>query len=154
MLVWWGRGGVGTWRRFDRRHSWVTSSLGLASLNSSQIKLYRLRDGSRVSIPEVPCHAQAFNQMTLENANPNTGSCERVGRGLRRPYCMPVFLARPELRRARPLGAGFAQNDQHHGQRSGLQEECGEPSLCRVTGRQGVGRRAAVVGCRLGLFSL
>lgn len=43
--------------------------------------------------------------------------CERVGRGLRNPYSMLVFLVRPELRRERPPGSRFAQRDQHHGQR-------------------------------------
>lgn len=43
--------------------------------------------------------------------------CERVGRGLRSPYSVLVFLARPEPRRERPPGARFAQRDQHHGQR-------------------------------------
>lgn len=136
-----GRGGVGTWRRFDRRHSWVTSSLGFASQNSSQIKPYRLRDGSRVSIPEVPCHAQAFNQMTLENEHPCAGGGCGGGVSGSRPYSMLVFLAgpewgaRPEGRRAKTFWVEFAQMAQHHGQRPG-------PGVQRRGGEGGTRRGA------------
>lgn len=49
----------------------MTSSLGLCLSKFQPNQLYPSRDGSRVSIPEVPCHTQAFNPMTWENQHPS-----------------------------------------------------------------------------------